>query len=73
MEEGEGDWGGRRLKRGLTGGPHLSAGGREREVKWAGSVFVGRKKSGRGRESKSGPEACCSCGLKKRKRGGGLG
>jgi hypothetical protein len=30
MEEGEGDWGGRRLKRGLTGGPHLSAGGRER-------------------------------------------
>jgi hypothetical protein len=57
------------LKRGLTGGPHLSAGGREREVRWAGGVFVGRKKSGRERESKSEPEACCGCGLKEKKKG----
>jgi hypothetical protein len=26
---GQGGWGGARLKEGLTGGPHLSAGGRE--------------------------------------------
>jgi hypothetical protein len=35
-EEGEGDWGGRRLKRGLTGGPHLSTVGRERERREVG-------------------------------------
>jgi hypothetical protein len=35
-EEGEEDWGGRRWKKDLTGGPHLSAGGSEREGRWAG-------------------------------------
>jgi hypothetical protein len=37
MKEGEGVWGGRRLKMALTCGPHLSAGGRGRErMEWAG-------------------------------------
>jgi hypothetical protein len=61
--------------RGRARGAGEAAGwrGREREVRWAGGVFVGRKKSGRERESKSGPEACCGCGLKEGKREGGLG
>jgi hypothetical protein len=30
--------GGERLKRGMTGGPHLLAGEREREGRWAGGI-----------------------------------
>jgi hypothetical protein len=33
------------LKRGLIGGPHLSAGGREEERRWAGRCLLGRFKS----------------------------
>jgi hypothetical protein len=38
------------LKRGLTGGPHLSAGGREGEGRWAGGCLRGPKEESEPRE-----------------------
>jgi hypothetical protein len=44
---GQGGRGGSgRLKRGLTGGSHLLAGGREGEGRWAGGCLLGRKEGG---------------------------
>jgi hypothetical protein len=49
------------LKRGLTGGPHLSAGEREGEERWAGRCL-------RGPKEESGPRVAKKAEEKKRKK-----
>jgi hypothetical protein len=66
-EEGVG-W---RLKAGLTGGPHLSAGGREGEERWAGRCLLGPKEEcGPQEKGKEGEEGGVGRGLKEGGREG---